>query len=82
MRSDSTKLTTVFRDHVSYFHENDYFHDTDFHDYVDGFDSFDDFDVTCFKRFLAHPLVTQHRLSSLTVRTILIVFKTHHHDFK
>ena len=49
MRSDSTKLTTVFRDHVSYFHENDYFHDTDFHDYVDDFDSFDDFDMTCFK---------------------------------
>ena len=67
----------IFRDHVSYFHENDYFHDTDFHDCVDDFDNFDVFDATCFKRFLAHPLVTQHRLSSLTVRTILIV-----HDFK
>ena len=42
MRSDSTKLTTVFRDHVSYFHENYYFHDTDFHDYVNDFDNFDD----------------------------------------
>ena len=39
----------IFRDHISYFHENDYFHDTDFHDYVDDFDSFDDFDMTCFK---------------------------------